>query len=154
MATTTAYPSSSRSFASSDLSRHAPRVFAAAEENPVDVTRRDGEDMVLMTKREAGARDQLLQIAAQLIAVATDDRGTLTERMSDRFPWMLALSEVDRRACAKDLLEAARASFATGQAHLAIAEMMAWKETAVALAAGLGASPMEWLDELVAVERP
>lgn len=154
MATTTVPQSSPRTFPSSDLSRHAPRVFAAAEENPVDVTRRDGEDMVLMTKREAGARDQLLQIAAQLIAAATDDRGTLTDRMSDRFEWMLALSEEDRRVCAKNLLDAARASFATGQSHRAIAEMTAWRETAVALAAGLGASPVEWLDEPVAVERP
>lgn len=154
MATAAVPYSSSRTFPSSDLSRNAPRVFAAAEENPVDVTRRDGEDMVLMTKREASARDQLLQIAAQLIAVATDDRGTLAERMADRFPWMLALSEDDRRACAKDLLEAARASFATGQSHRAIAEMTAWRETAVALASGLGTSSVEWLDEPVAVERP
>lgn len=154
MATAALPESSSRTFPSSDLSRHAPRVFAAAEENPVDVTRRDGEDMVLMTKRESSARDQLLQIAAQLIAVATDDRGTLAERMADRFPWMLALGEDDRRACAKDLLEAARASFATGQSYRAIAEMTAWRETAVALASGLGASSVEWFDEPVAVERP
>lgn len=144
----------SRTFPSSDLSRHAPRVFAAAEENPVDVTRRDGEDMVLMTKREADARDQLLQIAAQLIAVATDERGTLAERMADRFPWMLALDEEDRRTCAKDLLEAARASFATGQSYRAVAEMTAWRETAIALASGLGSSALEWLDEPTAVERP
>lgn len=151
---TAAFPLSYRTFPSSDLSRHAPRVFAAAEENPVDVTRRDGEDMVLMTRREADSREQLLQIAAQLIAVATDDRGTLAERMADRFPWMLALGEKDRSTCAKDLLEAARASFATGQSHRAIAEMTAWRETAVALASGLGAAPVEWLDEPAAVERP
>lgn len=154
MATTTAPQSSSRTFPSSDLSRNAPRVFAAAEENPIDVTRRDGEDMVLMTKREAAARDELLQIAAQLIAVATDDRGTLADRMADRFAWMLALSDEDRRTCAKDLLDAARASFATGESHRAIAEMTAWRETAVARAAGLGATPVEWLDEPVAVEHP
>lgn len=152
---TAATPQSpSRTFQSSELSRHAPRVFAAAEENPVDVTRRDGEDLVLMTKREATARDQLLQIAAQLIAVATDDHGSLVDRMSDRFPWMLALSTKDRATCAKSLLDAARASFATGQSHLAIAELTAWRETAIAIAAGLGASPVEWLDEPVAVERP
>ena len=154
MPTATALESTSRTFASSDLSRHAPRVFAAAEENPVDVTRRDGEDMVLMTKREATARDELLQIAAQLIAVATDDTGSLAERMADRFPWMLALNADDQVICAKDLLDAARASFATGQSHRAIAEMTAWRETAIAVAAGLGTSPVEWLDEPLRVERP
>ena len=143
-----------RTFNSSELSRNATKVFAAAEEHPVDVTRRDGEDLVLMSKREADAREQLMQFAAQLIAVATDDQGTLSDRMADRFPWMLALGAADRATCARDLLNAARASFATGEAHLAVAEMIAWQETATAIAAGLHATPVEWLDEDVKVERP
>lgn len=143
-----------RSVQSSELSRHSARVFAAAEESPVDVTRRDGEDLVLMTKRESDAREALLRIAAQLIAVATDDRGTLAERMADRFPWMLALSEVDRETCAREMLESARASFATGQPHLAIATLTAWRETAGAIAAGLAGRAVDWLDEPIAVERP
>lgn len=143
-----------RTFQSSDLSRHSTRVFAAAENHPVDVTRRDGEDLVLMTKREAGAREQLLEIAAQLIAVATDDRGTLADRMANSFPWMLALEATDRALCSRELLEAARASFATGQAHLAISELTSWRETATAIAAGIGAAPVEWLDDDVVVERP
>jgi dsDNA-binding SOS-regulon protein len=145
---------SGRSFASSELSRNAPRVFAAAEDHPIDVTRRDGEDLVLMSKREADARDQLLQLAAQLIAVTTDDRGTPAERMSDLFPWMLALSETDRSQCATRLISAARASFSTGQAHLAVAELNSWRETAIALAAGLSADDVEWLDDDQPVDRP
>lgn len=141
-------------FQSSELSRKAGPVFAAAEQNPVDVTRRDGEDLVLMSKREATERNELLTIAGTLIAVATDDRGTLAERMSQSYPWMLALSEGDRASCAKDLLDSARASFATGKAHLAIAALTSWYETAVAIADGLGTTNVEWLDEDEAVERP
>ncbi|MFJ8896778.1 prevent-host-death protein [Leifsonia sp. NPDC102414] len=141
-------------FQSSDLSRNAPRVFAAAEDRPVEVTRRDGEDLVLMSKSEADSREKLLQLAATLIGVATDTRGTLTDRMSSALPWMLALSPEDRVACANDLLEAARASFSTGQAHLAVAEMTSWRETATAVAAGLGNAPVEWLDTDLPVERP
>lgn len=145
---------SNRTFHSSDLSRHAPKVFIAAEDHPVDVTRRDGEDLVLMSKREANAREQLLEFAASLLAVATDDRGSLADRMSNSFPWMLALSPEDRVDCAKDLLDAARASFSTGQAHLAVAELTAWRETAAAVAAGLGRTPVEWLEDDVPVRRP
>ncbi len=76
--------------------------------------------------------------------MATDTRGTLAERMSDAMPWMLALSPEDRVICAHDLLEAARASFSTGQSHLAVAELTSWLETATAVAAGLGAAPVEW----------
>lgn len=145
---------SPRTFRSSELSRNSTKVFAAAEDHPVDVTRRDGEDLVLMSKREADAREQLMQFAAQLIAVATDDRGSLADRMADRFPWMLALSADDRATCARELLNAARASFSTGQAHLAVAEFVAWEETASAVAAGLHAAPVEWLDEDAKVARP
>ncbi len=144
----------SRTFPSSELSRHSARVFAAAEDHPVDVTRRDGEDLVLMSKREADAREQLLHLAAQLIAVTTDDRGTLSDRMANAFPWMLALNDDDRALCAHDLVDAARASFATEQAHLAAAEMTSWRETAAAIAAGLGGVPDPWLDENIRVERP
>jgi len=56
--------------------------------------------------------------------------------------------------CASDLLRAPRASFATGQAHLAAAEVTVWRETATAIAAGLGQAQVEWLESPVQVERP
>ncbi|RBP65469.1 hypothetical protein DFO66_10452 [Brevibacterium sanguinis] len=74
--------------------------------------------------------------------------------MADRFPWMLALSEGDQETCARDILNAARASFSTHQAHLAIAEITSWRETAIAIAAGLGDGRVQWLDEPENVERP
>jgi len=140
---------------SSDLSKHSADVFAEAEDHTVQITRRDGEPLVLMSQREADARTLLLQFAADLIAVTLDDEGTLASRMADRFPWMLALSDADRESCARDLVKAARASFSTGQPHLAIAELTSWRETATALAAGLGArQSVEWLDDAEPVERP
>ena len=142
------------SFQSSELSRHSARVFAAAEERPVSVTRRDAESLVLMSQRESEARDRLLELAAQIIAATTDDRGTLADRMAERFPWMLALSPDDRATCAADLVRASRASFATGQAFLAIAEMEAWRATAEAIAAGIDSTATEWLTQSVRIERP
>lgn len=128
---------------SSDLSRHSAAVFAEAENHPVTVTRRDGEPLVLMSQREAEGRSHLLQFAAQLIGVIVEDGRSLPARMATVFPWMLALPPDDRRSCAQDLIDAARASFATGQPHLALAELTAWEETAAAMAAGLGRSDLE-----------
>ncbi|WP_127842757.1 prevent-host-death protein [Actinomyces wuliandei] len=138
---------------SSDLSRYS----AEAEDHPVTVTRRDGEALVLMSQREAEGRARLLDLAARLITVALEDTGTLVERMSRAFPWMLALSPTDRETCTQDLVDAARASFSTNQPHLAVSELTSWKETAAAVAAGLGRTDVEWLDEgsgLEPVERP
>lgn len=139
---------------SSDLSKHSADVFAEAEDHTVQITRRDGEPLVLMSQREADARDALLQFAADLITVTLDDEGTLASRMADRFQWMLALSLGDQAQCAQDLVNAARASFATGQSHLAIAELTSWRETATAIAAGLVVHPVEWLEGPERVERP
>lgn len=140
---------------SSDLSKHSAEVFAEAENHPVTVTRRDGESLVLMSQRDADARTELLHIAATLITVALED-GPLAERMSSRYPWMYALSIEDREECAQDLIDAARASFSTHQPHLAITKLTSWRETATAIAAGLGSRPVEWLDEDddADVERP
>jgi hypothetical protein len=145
---------SKTTFKSSDLSRAPLDVFAAAADHPVQVTRRDGESLVLMSESADKARDALLELAAQLVAVSTSTEGTLATRMSDRFPWMLALSPADQEACANGVLAAARASFATHQPHLAVAELTSWRETATAMAAGLGKESVEWLDEAEAVERP
>lgn len=143
-----------QAFKSSELSRNSSQVFAAAENGPVIVTRRDGEPLVLMNEREADARKQLFEFAAQLIAITTDDRGSLADRMAEHFPWMFALSEADKVQCAKDLVNAARASFATEQPHLAVAALNSWRETAEALAAGYRNAPTEWLDGDEAVARP
>lgn len=143
-----------KSFRSSDLSHDSTTVYNAAERSPVLVTRRDAEDLVLMSERENTARRLLLEFAAQIIAVTTDDRGSLAERMSNIFPWMLALTPEGRNKCALALVNAARASFATGQLHLALAEKNSWEETAINMAAGLGQEPVEWLDETIAVDRP
>lgn len=141
-------------FKSSELSRNSSAVFAAAERGPVTITRRDAEPLVLMNEREAEARKQLLEFAAQLIAITTNQRGTLADRMADHFPWMLALSVADRKQCAIDLVNAARASFSTEQPHLAVAELTSWRETAWALAAGFQNDPVEWLDDDNVVNRP
>jgi hypothetical protein len=146
-------PKSRTTSQSSELSRASADVFAAAADHPVQVTRRDGESLVLMSESADRAREALLELAAQLVAVSTGTDGTVAARMSDRFPWMLALSPADQDACATAVLAAARTSFATYQPHLAIAELTAWRETATAIAAGLGKEPVEWLDDAEAVER-
>lgn len=64
--------------------------------------------LVLMSQRETDARAALLQFAADLITVALDAEGTVDSRMANRFPWTLALSEVDRETCAQDLVSAAQ----------------------------------------------
>ena len=139
---------------SSELSRNSKSVFAAAEEAPVVVTRRDGENLVLMSEREATEHRKMFELAAQIIAATTFDTGTLAERMSNVFPWMLALTPEAREECADSLIDSARASFSTNQPTMLLIEVTSWFETATARAAGLHNIDVAWLDEPLSVDYP
>ena len=141
-------------FQSSDLSRQPKVVFDAAEHGDVEITRRDGSSLMLVRRETLESRERLLKLAGQLIAAATAKDGSFAEHLVERFPWMLALSPADRVACAEEVLNAARASFETGQAHLAVATLTSWEGTAQAIAAGLHQLNVDWLDDPARVERP
>jgi len=141
-------------FHSSELSRNSAQVFTAAEAAPVLVTRRDGEDLVLMTKREADATNALNEFAAQLLGVTTHSPKDLADKMSTLYPWMLALREVDQITCATDLLTATRTALATGQPDRVVTELLSWRETARAVGDRLRESEGDWLDSLEPVGRP
>jgi hypothetical protein len=151
---TTAPAPDRRVVQSSELSRHSAAVFAKAEQGAIEVTRRDGEPLVLLTKREDDERELVLEIAAQLIAVSLDDRGTLVDRLAGPFPWIKLLSEQDQKQCAKDIIEVARGAFSLGLPARLLTEVAAWRNTAEAVAIGVADEPLEWLDAVVAAERP
>lgn len=73
----------------------------------------------------------------------------LMSSITQRYPWMLSLKPADRHACATEIMMASSA--AAEEASLVIT---AWRETAEAIAAGLGQMPVEWLDAEVPVPRP
>ncbi|WP_237221806.1 prevent-host-death protein [Rothia nasimurium] len=143
-----------RTFNSSELSRNPKSVFEAVESQPVLVTRRDGENLVLMTEHEADERRDMFAIAAQIIAATTLEGGSLATRMATVFPWMLALDTGDRELCARELIDTARASFATNQPKTLLVEVTSRFETATALAAGLEQVEADLLSEPVQAEAP
>ena len=152
--TTTLNLAGQRVVQSSELSRNSAAVFAAAEEAPVEVSRRDGESLILTTKREAAAHDRILEIAAQLIAVSLDDNGTLEDRLARPYPWIKLLSVQDQRACARDIIDTARGAFVVNQPGRILTEIKAWQNTAEAVAAGWGQDEPDWLRKPVAVTKP
>jgi hypothetical protein len=154
MATFAEFDTEKDVFQSSDLSRHPKLVFAAAEIHPIAVSRRDGEDLVLMTKAEAHAREHLLGFAARYIIRRMQEDHAPADQLVIIYPWMYALTPEDRATCADQILKAYSASSAMGQSRLFDLEVSAWRETATAVAAGLGQEEVEWLDPGVRVERP
>lgn len=146
----------STQFASSDLSRSASKVFAAAVIEPVRITRRDGENLVLMTEEELNRQQTLLGVAAQIVAVSTFTAhdSELVAEMTRHFPWMLALTKDDRVNCAHEIIDDARASFSLGQPNLIVGTINAWRDTAEAIVAGYSADEYFVDAENPVLERP
>jgi prevent-host-death family protein len=139
---------------SSELSRNPLKVFSAAEKAPVTVTRRDGEDLVLMSKRERKNLAEFHTYISQVLAAVDDQNGSLVDRMSKPFPWVLALRPEGQIDCVRELLRTAKAAMALGTPDLALHELYSWRTTAENLALGVKVEDVEWLDKPIPVPRP
>lgn len=139
----------------SDLSRDSKAVAKAAERGPVTITRRDGEELVLMRKSEADADRDGLVLASQIIAVAvTEWPRSFAARLRGPFPWMLFLSEAAQEQFATELVDTARACTSVARFEPLATVVHAWQSTAEAHAAGWTGDDYDWLDTPVDVERP
>lgn len=139
----------------SDLSRDSKAVAAAADRGPVTITRRDGDELVLMRKADADADRAGLALAAQIVAVAVADwPSSFAARLHGPFPWMHFLSDAEQEAFADELVRTARACASVAQFEPLATVIQAWMSTAQAKAAGWDRTEYVWLDETVEVERP
>ena len=136
-----------------DLIRHTEEVLRDAAQNPVKLLREDREPLVLMSEHELEARDALLELAGQIVTAALESV-SLEEALPRFYPWMSALSPSGRERCTEELVDAARAAIRTRKPSRALGVLTAWRESAEALAAGLGEDPVEWLEEPLPVDRP
>ena len=84
----------------------------------------------------------------------TEANINLLAAMRARYPWVVTLSREDQEDCARETLEALRVRLSRGNVHRVHTTIISWRETAEALAAGLGDTSVEWLDEPEFVERP
>ncbi len=139
----------------SDLSRDSKAVAAAADRGPVTITRRDGDELVLMRKAEADADRAGLALAAQIVAVAVSDwPSSFAARLREPFPWMIFLSDAEQEAFTDELVRTARACASVAQFEPLSTVIHAWMSTAQAKAAGWDRTEYVWLDEQVEVDRP
>ena len=141
---------------SSELSRSPASVFAAADEGPVTITRRDGETLVLTLASTVEHQRIGLQLAAQLIAASLADSGTpFVDRLKAPFPWLEFLSAIDRASFADEVVDVARACATVSQFDRLMEVLTAWRSTAEAIAAGFTRDEdLTWLLEPAPVPDP
>lgn len=139
---------------SSDLSRNPLKVFSAAEKAPVTVTRRDGEDLVLMNKRETQHMDEFHTYISQVLTALADNEGNLVQRLAKSFPWILAFKKDGQIECAEELVRTAKVAMATSVPTYALHALYSWRGTAEAHALGIQVEEVQWLASPIPVPRP
>ena len=136
-------------FRASDLSRDSAKVFRSAEHGPVEVTRRDGESLVLTRKSEYDEHFLALGVAADLVAASLSPGDSpLERRLESLFPWLHFLGDADRESFATDIIDSARRCAAVRDFTPFLVDLAEWRATAVAVAAGYTAPrDLDWIDE-------
>lgn len=145
-----------RTVHSSELSRNSAAVFAAAEQGPVNITRRDGDGFVLAKSEDVEQERRALRVAADLVAASLSQTGQpLAERLLLQFPWVEFLASQDREKFAMEIVNVTRACAAVGHFGRLLVAFEAWRSTAEAIAAGYTQDDeLDWLDEPVTVDDP
>lgn len=136
-----------RSVQSSELSRNTREVLHAADEGPILVKRRDGEDLVLASRRDVDNERLGVELASLLVAVSlAPGEQAFTQRLAQAFPWMEFLTQEDRADFATEVVEVARACAAVSRYQRLLITLQAWQDSAEAIAAGYGRH-IDWLDD-------
>lgn len=146
----------SRVVQSSALSRNSAEVFLAADQGAVEITRRDGETLILTRKSEIERQGTILRMAADLVAASLGPESEpFANRLQERFPWMHFLSDPEREMFAQEIVQSARGCAAVQDFGPFLVELHEWYTTAQAKAAGFTPDlDLNWYDDLPRATNP
>lgn len=133
----------------SEFLQHSGRVLSELAEGEIILHRRDGEDLVLMTRRQSEAVDTVLRA---YFALSSGDG----EAVRVVLPWLAFLSAEDRAACLRELRDVGAAAVHSGRLGRLVDVLYAWEATGLAAWDVQRLHEREWhaLEEPVDVQRP
>lgn len=106
--------------------QHSGRLLLDIERGEVVLRRREGEDLVLMTRGQSEALGTLVRALAEVIV------GGSLERAVAIFPWLAFLSPQDRAECLRELCGVASAAVASGRLSELEDTLYQWEATGLA----------------------
>jgi len=120
----------------SELQRDPKSVAALADRGDVRVRRRDGVPLLLVREDNAesaavGALSAARALRNVLAHLSADDA---VDALTEEFPWLDVLPEVDRRQFATDFVRAVQASAELGRWNVLAHVIVEWRATAAVYA--------------------
>jgi len=120
-----------------DLLRKPKVVLARIDEGQVRITRRDGDDLVILRAGELDALVEGVALSSRLMRAVSRTNGDVAAALSDLFAWTAELSPAELAAYAVEMRELAFAAGELGAFEHLLRAQKEWEETARAYAMGM-----------------
>ena len=138
-----------------DLLRKPKEVLAHIDEGQVRITRRDGDDLVILRGHDLDVLEKGVALSSRLIRAIGRNKGDVAAALSDLFAWTGEFTPGELRAYAAEIEQLVYAASELGTFERLLRAQQEWKETAVAYAMGMTpVEPVELPAAPVRVNRP
>lgn len=133
-----------------DLLRKPKEVLAHIDEEQVRITRRDGDDLVILRGHDLDALSQGVALSSQILRAIGRNKGDATAAVRELYAWTEELSESEISEFANEMQRLVYTASELGSFERLIRAHTEWKETATAYAIGLAthAHETEHTDEI------
>ena len=138
-----------------DLLRKPKEVLAHIDEGQVRITRRDGDDLVILRGHDLDVLEKGVALSSRLIRAIGRNKGDVAAALTDLFAWTAEFTPGELRAYAAEIEKLVYAASELGTFERLLRAQQEWKETAVAYAMGMRpVEPLKLPAVPVRVNRP
>ena len=138
-----------------DLLRKPKEVLAHIDEGQVRITRRDGDDLVILRGHDLDILENGVALSSRLIRAIGRNKGDVAAALTDLFAWTGEFTPGELSAYAAEIEQLLYAASELGTFERLLRAQQEWKETALAYAMGMRpVEPLELSAAPVRVNRP
>lgn len=138
-----------------DLLRKPREVLAHIDEGQVRITRRDGDDLVILRGHDLDVLEHGVALSSRLIRAIGRNKGDVASALTDLFAWSGEFTPGELSAYAAEIEQLLYAASELGTFERLLRAQEEWKETALAHAMGMRpVEPIELPAAPVRANRP
>src|ERR1700712_4075947 len=138
-----------------DLLRKPREVLAHIDEGQVRITRRDGDDLVILRGHDLDVLQNGTALSSRLIRAIGRNQNDVVAALTDLFAWTAEFSPDELLSYAAEIEQLVYSSSELGSYDRLLQAQQEWQETALAYAMGMRqVEPIKLTTTQVRVERP
>lgn len=138
-----------------DLLRKPKDVLAHIDEGQVRITRRDGDDLVILRGHDLDTLELGVKLSSELLRAIGRNRGDVGAALRELFAWTSEFDEDELATYASEIERLVYSASELGTFERLLRAQHEWRETAAAYAMGARpAEPIDLLETSARVERP